>query len=246
VPRMRSASDDSARVGRNGETERGSEALPDSTTLSGLCPRCGVYSSFAQAGDLPIAFEGFCTVEFDGTRNAVRAEQVCSLICRHCQQGVAVVEEKWVGGVPTRLGGTSGAVTWHGIHWWPLPASRLSADVPPPIAETFVEATTALQANCPRAAAVMARRSLEAIAVDKGECRGSLSERLKRLADSGVLLPDLADWANEVRLVGNAGAHFDPINAVGPTDVRQLLAFLRELMRYLYELPAELSRRRGR
>jgi len=35
------------------------------------------------------------------------------------------------------------------------------------------------------------------------------ADRLKKLADNGVLHPTLADRARKVRLVGNAGAHFD-------------------------------------
>ena len=52
-----------------------------------------------------------------------------------------------------------------------------------------------------------------------------LADRLKKLGTSGVLLPTLADWAKEVRLVGNAGAHVDPINTVSKKDAEELIAF---------------------
>jgi hypothetical protein len=91
----------------------------------------------------------------------------------------------------------------------------------------------------------MARRALEAVAVDQGQTSGSLYERLAALASAGILLPTLADWATEVRLIGNAGAHFDPLETVTRHDAEQLLSFLQELLRYLYEMPAELARRRG-
>lgn len=48
----------------------------------------------------------------------------------------------------------------------------------------------------------------------------------------------------QLRLVGNAGAHFDPMTEVSQEDATQLLAFLRELLKYLYELPAALQKRR--
>jgi hypothetical protein len=41
------------------------------------------------------------------------------------------------------------------------------------------------------------------------------------------------------------GAHFDPIETVSKEDAQQLLSFVRELLRFLYELPAELARRRA-
>ena len=91
----------------------------------------------------------------------------------------------------------------------------------------------------------MARRTLEAITVDKGETTGILADRLKNLAAKGALVQTLADWAKEVRLVGNLGAHFDPIKNVSKDDAEQLVTFVRELLKYLYELPAELKRRRG-
>lgn len=47
-----------------------------------------------------------------------------------------------------------------------------------------------------------------------------------------------------VRLAGNIGAHFDPMKPMSKENAQELLNFLRELLRYLYELPAELARRR--
>jgi len=91
----------------------------------------------------------------------------------------------------------------------------------------------------------MARRTLEAITVEKGQTTGVLADRLRNMASAGILQPTLADWAKEVRLVGNTGAHFDPINPASNADAQQLISFVRELLRYLYELPAELARRRS-
>jgi hypothetical protein len=157
-----------------------------------------------------------------------------------------VVEEKWIGDHSAREGIKGGGIQqYRGVHWWPLPDTKLSVDIPAEIASAYAEAMAALYANCPRASAVMARRTLEAITVDKGETNGNLATRLRALATKGVLHPSLADWAQEVRLVGNSGAHYDVIHHVSFDDARQLVNFVRELLRYLYELPADLARRRG-
>jgi hypothetical protein len=224
------------------------EGLPDSALPHGLCPRCQKQSSFEVRGSQAVTFDPeLVLVERSGQHTPTPLDQVSILYCRNCQQGIVVIEEQCIGGQSWREPGRSGGgvITWRGIHWWPAADGQVSADVPSQIGEVFREAVRAMHAECPRAAAVMARRALEAITVDKGEATGVLADRLKKLAASGVLQPTLADWAKEVRLVGNVGAHFDPIDNVTKKDAEQLIGFVRELLRYLYELPAELARRRG-
>lgn len=221
------------------------EGLPDSSHTGGLCPRCGKQSSFQNIGSLPITFESTYIIDHTGRQEPLFLDRVTSLICSHCGHGVAVVEEKWIGDHPAREGMKEGGVeSYHGISWWPLPEIKLPKDVPSEISSAFAEAATALYANCPRASTVMARRALEAITVDKGETSGNLVTRLRNLATKNILQPTLADWADEVRLVGNVGAHYDVINQVERDDAQQLVKFVRELIRYLYELPADLARRR--
>jgi hypothetical protein len=192
-----------------------------------------------------LTFSGSVVVSHDGSHRRDGIDQVSSLICRNCGQGTVVVEEQWVGDHPVRERMTGGMLSWRGFHWWPLPQAKKSADVPSDIADALAEAATALAAGCYRASAVMARRTLEAVTADQGESNGTLATRLAALSSKGVLQPTLGDWAKEVRLVGNTGAHFDPIDTVPKEDAEQLLSFVQELLRYLYELPAELNRRRS-
>jgi hypothetical protein len=236
-------------AGKTGEKlPEAHEGLPDSTHPQGLCPRCLKQSSFDLVGSQAVTFDPDSYLAHrGGETERVHIDQVSVFYCRNCRQGIVVVEEQLVGGrswrEPKERGG--GVIEWRGIHWWPSAAAHVSADVPGDIAEVFQEAVQALHAECPRASAVMARRTLEAITVEKGVSGNSLAERLKNMASTGALHPTLADWAKEVRLVGNAGAHFDPITKVTKEDAGQLIAFVRELLKYLYELPAELARRRG-
>jgi len=234
------------RIGKRGEVlpER-HEGLPDSHRPGGLCPRCGKQSSFDDAGSLPATFDETHTIDQRGEIEPVLIDRVSSLICRHCKQGVVVVEERWTGEFPSKEADRGGIISWRGIHWWPIPEANLSDDIPKDIAGVMAEAAGSLYANCPRASAVMSRRALEAICVDKGESKGSLADRLDALKKNGILLPDLAEWATEVRLVGNIGAHVDPMESVSMDDAKHLLSFVRELLKYLYELRAQLERRRA-
>ncbi len=237
------------RIGKTGEKlPEGHDGLPDSTLPHGLCPRCEKQSSFDVAGWQPITFDPDShVVSSDGTTTKVHLDQVSVLYCRSCRQGIVVVEEQHSEGCSWRVSGPqrSGSITWRGIHWWPASGTIIKPDVPPAIAEAFQESIRALHAQCPRASAAMARRTLEVITWDKGARDSTLAKRLTELSASGVLLPTLADWSKEVRLVGNAATHFDLMQTVSKEDAEQLVAFVRELLRYLYELPAELARRRG-
>jgi hypothetical protein len=218
---------------------------PDSARPSGLCPRCGKQSSFDVLGSVPLTFDGGMMHHREGTVTPTHHEQSSVLVCRHCKQGVSVLEEVWVG--ETRKLGSyqpSGAISWRGFHWWPLPDHQSHEAIPPEIAEAFNEALRALTANCPRASAVMLRRTLEAIVSDKGYTTGTLADRFKKMADAGILQPVLAEWAKEVRLIGNVGAHFDPIKPVSIEDSTQLTKFIQELLNYLYIMPDDLRKAR--
>jgi hypothetical protein len=60
-------------------------------------------------------------------------------------------------------------------------------------------------------------------------------------------LNSLAEWATELRLLGNEGAHpeIDQIEA-NPQDIRDAIEFLDVLLHYLYDLPAQIKQYRER
>lgn len=64
------------------------------------------------------------------------------------------------------------------------------------------------------------------------------------MRSSGKLDNNLVDWATEIRLIGNEGAHFDPIKDVEEHDANQIIMFIEELIKYVYILPAEIDKRR--
>lgn len=222
------------------------DGLPDSRRPNGLCPRCGRLATFTVVGSLPLTFDPDRGVQMlDGSIEPSVMDRVTVLRCLGCNQSVAVFEEEWAGDEPSRLNKFGGPVHFRGFHSWPLPEIALPEDVPVAIADAFAEASLALAAGCPRAAAVMARRTLEVVVTEHGESVGPLKTRIDLLVGKGALPTALGEWATEVRLAGNVGAHFDPLETVDPENAREVLAFLREMLRYLYEVPAQIARRRG-
>jgi hypothetical protein len=232
------------RKGKSGEPlPEAHDGPPDSYRPSGLCPRCDKQSSFDATGHLRITFDGGTAHPSNGQPYATFDERATGFVCRHCRQGFVVVESEWRGGTLRRENPNNyGAITWRGHHWWPVPGAVLHESVPAPVRSAFDEACKCLASDCPRAGAAMARCALEGIVVDQGETKGLLVQRLKNLADRGVLLPTLAAWSKEVRLLGNDAVH-DLAVDVSMEDASQLVEFIRELAKYLYVLPHDLQKR---
>lgn len=225
--------------------------LPDSSRPEGLCPRCKKLCGFLLFNSIPVLINfdlckgGWAEFLVKDSKeikasNYKFIEQVSVFVCYNCKRGVVVIEEQVID--ETTAGRIPYTGKYQGKHWWPLPDTELTLDIPIDIAEVFTEASMALMARCPRASLVMARRTLEAIVVDKGETKGDLFERLKNLKDKGSLHPDLWIWADKIRKIGNLGAHYDPINKVTSEEAEKVLSFVRELLKYLYEIPANIQR----
>jgi len=239
--------DDTARVSDDDLTSEERRLLPDSEHPTGLCPRCGVQSSFDVRDAGPVSWDHRIEVVADDVNpgEPLDTQRLSVLVCRSCKQGVVVVEQMY-DVKPTDAHISSGRKISHkGIHWWPLPAADLPKTVPGDIADSFAEAVRSLSGNCARAASVMARRTLEVIASNKGAKGKDLSQRLQNLAQNGLLPPMLAEMAKEVRLVANVGAHYDPVQHVSRQDAWDLIEFVREVIKYLYEFPAKLEKRRN-
>ena len=188
----------------------------------------------------------------DGTRQFDDLDRVASLRCAGCGQATVVVEEKWIGDHPAREGiGSGGTLSYRGIHWWPPPgATDLDESVPDALREGYAEALRALSVRAPRAAVVMLRRTVEGVVRDRGSSAAveglqrNLATGLRIMADEQALDPSLAEWAKEIRLTGNAGAHLDPLDDVDMAEAEALARLTRQLLHYVYELPAQLRRSR--
>ncbi len=175
-------------------------------------------------------------------------------MCSGCKECIVVVENKYIGDHRVAEGmHYGGTINYRGVWWWPPPAvADLDASIPEQAAEAYREGVRAMWASAPRAAAVMFRRTPEAIVKTTGSeaakaaAKQNLASGLSVMADEGALDRSLAEWAKEIRIVGNVGGHFDLGDDVTPEEAANLSKLLRELMRYLYEMPAQIVRSRGK
>jgi hypothetical protein len=58
----------------------------------------------------------YAIANHDGTYEHDTTERASTLICRHCKQGVAVVEERYTGDEPSRLKRFGGVISFRGFH----------------------------------------------------------------------------------------------------------------------------------
>jgi hypothetical protein len=136
----------------------------------------------------------------------------------------------------------------HTLAQWPLTGIRTAHPaVPAPIAADWLEAHLCLSIRAFRGAAAMARRAVQGIAVERGATDGKLHAQLKELEAKTTLHPSMVEWADHIRLLGNVGAHpgADGLETVSEDEARDVVRFLDELLRWLYELPAETAAARA-
>jgi hypothetical protein len=124
---------------------------------------------------------------------------------------------------------------------WPILINRATPKYIPENVQRFLQqGFVNLKAKHYDAAGAMARKALEAAlaAHDEDLKKGTLYERINKLKENGVLTESLADWAHNVRLLGNDAVH--DLEPADPVDVNQALLLAEYLLIYLFTLPTEI------
>jgi hypothetical protein len=115
-----------------------------------------------------------------------------------------------------------------------LPArSRVGLAVPKAVANAYDEATRCYGAQSYTAAAIMCRKSLEALVQEHKVSARNLAEALKKMRDQRLIEARLFEWADALRLAGNDAAH-DVIGVISRDDARDTLDFSGALIEYVF------------
>jgi hypothetical protein len=112
--------------------------------------------------------------------------------------------------------------------------------LPPDVEDYYRDAIRVLEAGVPDAAAVQLRRTLAAAAAHHGIDSGALVARIKELIKAGLITKDFGDLLDHIRKVGNVGAHAGD-ERVDEETARRALRFTTQVLRNLFEIPAELA-----
>jgi hypothetical protein len=132
---------------------------------------------------------------------------------------------------------------------WP---AKEQADIPrhlpPEYAAKIKEAEGAFLAKLPTAAAGLFRALVDTttkrqLAEAELDTKGTLMARIERLAENHIIPKTVADWAHEVRTIGNEGLHEEMV--ITADDASMTRNFAQTYLRYAFELPGDVAARKG-
>lgn len=123
---------------------------------------------------------------------------------------------------------------------YPISERELNFSLPKLVEESYKEAV-----NCERnqtwlASAVMIGRTLEAVCREFDERSKNIKGSLNKMYTEGILSQEFHNWANELRILRNIGAHPSK-EQVAQQDVKETLDFLKSLLEIYYVIRPRMS-----
>jgi hypothetical protein len=114
------------------------------------------------------------------------------------------------------------------------------------VAEDFAEALRCQWIKAYKACVVMCARAIQGSAIALGAKKKVLTDQIDELFSRGKITEALKDFAHEVRVTRNIGAHPDKdgLEDVTEQDAKDIVEFTREYLHHVYVMPAKLKARR--
>lgn len=120
-------------------------------------------------------------------------------------------------------------------------ASKFDGPVPSDVIEDFKEGVVCLYNKCPRAAVAMFRRALQSALLERGV--DPKEELMSQIKNASFLTQDIKDWAHNIRIFGNWGAHpqNDNLKDADEKVAEETQSFLEEFFNYVYVMPSRVA-----
>lgn len=122
--------------------------------------------------------------------------------------------------------------------------SKFTETVPSDVLEDFREGVTNLNTKCYKASVSMFRRSLQSALLNLGaDPKQDLIDQIK---NTSSLTQDIKDWAHNIRIFGNWGAHpqNDNLKEVDQKVADEVRMFIEEFFNYVYVMPGRVAKAR--
>ena len=122
-----------------------------------------------------------------------------------------------------------------------VPFGESIKHLPDEIQELYNEARQCIGVSAYTSAAIVCRKLLMHIAVEKGADKDqTFKYYVEWLQDNGYIPPGGKHWVNYIREKGNEANH--EIILIQDKDAKRLLSFLAMFMKFVYEFPRSLPR----
>jgi hypothetical protein len=192
-------------------------------TMRGTCPHCARASAFLLATSVHV-----------DTVGGSQLRMVAGLQCQACMDFILAA---------ALYGQNSGRFTYEKHYPLGRPPQDVDPTVPPDVSEDFKEALRCEWVKSYRACVVMCRRAIQSSVIALGAKGGRLIDQIDDLFKNGKITEALKEFAHEVRLTGNDGAHpdRDGLTEVKEKDSSAIFAFTREYLHHVYVMPAKLK-----
>ncbi len=123
--------------------------------------------------------------------------------------------------------------------------NKFKETVPEDVLEDFKEGVISLNNKCYKASVSMFRRSLQSALINLGA--SSDDDLVNQIKNMGTLTQDIKDWAHNVRIFGNWGAHpqDDNLKEVDEKVADEVRMFIEEFFNYVYVMPGRVAKARN-
>lgn len=110
-------------------------------------------------------------------------------------------------------------------------------NIPQKVLNAFEEAIKCHSNSCFIASAIMIRKTLEEICIDRGATGKNLFKKLEDLGSKILIPQELLNGMNELRLLGNDAAHIEAqtFSEIGKEEIEVSLEFAKEILKAVYQ-----------
>lgn len=117
-------------------------------------------------------------------------------------------------------------------------------NIPDKVLNAFEEAIKCHSNSCFIASAIMIRKTLEEICIDRGATGNTLFKKLQDLGGKILIPRELLNGMNELRLLGNDAAHIEAqtFSEIGKEEIEVSLEFAKEILKAVYQYDNLLQR----
>jgi hypothetical protein len=117
-------------------------------------------------------------------------------------------------------------------------------NIPSKVLNAFEESIKCHSNSCFIASAIMIRKTLEEICIERGATGTNLYKKLQDLGGKILIPKELLTGMNELRLLGNDAAHIEAqtFSEIGKEEIEVSLEFTKEILKAVYQYDNLLQR----